>query len=138
MQLPIKTLSNFNLLEWLHPFFDGNNYSLHTDLDGLRSRLHGKEAESKVLPQTMGKRDPLRALLSTRQVRHDRRVAHHALNFWKSVGSERTDSPEKVLQDAQVVVPPGVLRDRQHAQDRELIASQITTLSDVLSTPEEE
>lgn len=138
MLYPLKNFSNYKIFEWLQPFFDGNNYSLHTDVEGLRSRLTNpqKKAESH-LTSMNGKADPLRALLSTRQVRHDRRVAYHALNFWKSIGSERSDSPVKVFQDAQVLVPPGVLRDRLQAQNSELIASQITTLSDVLSTPEE-
>lgn len=141
MLYPSKNFSNYKIFEWLQPFFDGNNYKLHTDVEGLRSRLtnpqKNAEAQKAHLTSMNSKGDPLRALLSTRQVRHDRRVAHHALNFWKSIGSDRSDSPEKVLQDAQVQVPPGVLRDRLHAQSRELIAAQITTLSDVLSTPEE-
>lgn len=141
MLYPLKNLSNYKIFEWLQPFFDGNNYSLHTDIEGLRSRLtnpqKNAEAHKQHLASMNGKGDPLRALLSTRQVRHDRRVAYHALNFWKSIGSERSDSPEKVLQDAQVQVPPGVLKDRLQAQSRELIASQITTRSDVLTTPEE-
>ena len=141
MLYPSKNFSNYKIFEWLQPFFDGNNYKLHTDVEGLRSRLtnpqKNAEAQKAPLPSTNTKGAPLKALLRTRQVRHDRRVAHHALNVWKSIGSDRSDSPEKVLQDAQVQVPPGVLRDRLHAQSRELIAAQITTLSDVLSTPEE-
>lgn len=141
MLYPLKNFSNYRIFEWLMPFLDGHNYSLHTDLEGLRTRLSSPEktadAHKQNLTAVSTKADPLRALLSTRQVRHDRRVTHHALNFWKSVGSDATRSPEKVYQDAQVLVPPGVLTDRLQAQNTELIASQITTLSDVLSTPEE-
>jgi len=35
MLYPSKNFSNYKIFEWLQPFFDGNNYKLHTDVEGL-------------------------------------------------------------------------------------------------------
>jgi hypothetical protein len=103
----------------------GPSSGTHKDELSRLEKMHTQHIEQD--HNGLRRRDPIDKAHSVCDLKHERRVAHHAHDFWNNPFK---DHPEGVLTDEHLPQLACIVSDRQMAQEHCIRCSEIATLHD--------